>query len=68
MAGVHCYPVANSDGRASTAKNCMVLNRIDSITDSDDESEDMVGDGGGDYFLEEFERSKRQKTKDAWSE
>jgi hypothetical protein len=26
MAGVHCYPVANSDGRASTAKNCMVLN------------------------------------------
>ena len=42
--------------------------QIDSITDSDDESEDMVGNGGGDYFLEEFERAKRQKTKDAFGQ
>ena len=24
-----------------------------------------MGDGGGDYFLEEFERAKKQKTKEA---
>ena len=38
--------------------------RIDSIPDSDDETEDMVESGGGDCFLEEFERSKKQKTKE----
>jgi hypothetical protein len=34
--------------------------RIDSIPDSDDETEDMVESGGGDCFLEEFERAKKQ--------
>ena len=37
--------------------------RIDSIPDSD-ETEDMVDSGGGEYFLEEFERAKNQKTKE----
>ena len=38
--------------------------QIDSIPDSDDETEDMVESGGGDCFLEEFERAKKQKTKE----
>ena len=38
--------------------------RIDSIPESDDESDDMVDSGGGDYFLKEFERAKKQKTKE----
>jgi len=38
--------------------------RIDSIPDSDYETEDMVDSSEGDYFLEEFERAKKQKTKE----
>ena len=39
--------------------------RIDSIPDSDDEFDDMVDSGGEDYFLKEFEKAKKQKTKAA---
>ena len=38
--------------------------RIDSMPDSDNETEDMVDSSEGDYFLEEFERAKKQKTKE----
>ncbi len=38
------------------------------ITNSNNELEDMVGNGEGGYFLEEFERAKRQKTKDAFAQ
>ena len=33
-------------------------------SDIDDETEDMVDSSEGDYFLEEFERAKKQKTKE----
>jgi hypothetical protein len=35
--------------------------QIDSISDSDDELEDTVDSGGGDFFLKEFERAKNRR-------